>query len=442
MSADFEPKTAAFTPGGSSEPSEAPDSYEASDSRKVRETQRRSSRLKDKLPDKTHSPKTSPEKEHEQRWTLGLHRSLLSWYASEQRDLPWRRGQAEGLAPDPYGVWISEIMLQQTQVLTVIPYWERFLKRFPSVFELASAPVDEVLALWTGLGYYARARHLHRAAQLLVERHGGEFPADLKALSALPGFGPYTTGAVASIALGLDAAAVDGNVARVFCRLQGWELNADEARAKAWPLAEKLLPKGRCGQWNQALMELGATVCRPRKPLCTSCPVAEYCTALQSGEPERFPLPKVRAPRKFLRLAVLALQDPTGKLLMRKRSSDGLFGGLWELPSLALDELENPQYRAQELALKLEGSLGAEDGDSVSSLRFLGTVSRTLTHRQVEADVFGGQWKNSAPPRVSARAKALGEVLEWVAPDEIGSLGLSSFALETLKRVREGSREG
>lgn len=338
-----------------------------------------------------------------------LQSTLLDWFAREKRDLPWRR------TTDPYAIWLSEVMLQQTQVVTVIPYWERFIARFPTLHALAEAPVEDVLALWTGLGYYARARNLHRAAQVLVERHDGIFPDDLAALEALPGFGPYTAGAVASLALGMDAALVDGNVARVLCRVEGWELGSEEARARSWKHAPTLLPAGRCGDWNQALMELGATVCTPANPRCDVCPVASLCRAAIRGEPGRFPLPKVRPEKKLLRLSVLAVRDESGRVLLRRREERGLFGGLWELPGVEIDPSENAPHAASELAAELlTGRIRLES---------MGSVSRTLTHRRVEAEVFeahGGRLRPEADGR-------------WIAPPELPNLGLSTFAVKTLE---------
>src|SRR5438045_2904526 len=190
---------------------------------------------------------------------------LLSWFATARRDLPWRKEPR-----DPYRVWVSEVMLQQTRVEVVIPYYHRFLRRFPTLASLAAAPLDEVLALWSGLGYYARARNLHRAAQAC----GGRLPETADGLRALPGFGPYTAAAVASLAFGEDVALVDGNVARVLSRLFAIR---EDARARAWEIAARLLPRGRAGAFNEALMELGATVCTPRTPDCPRCPLQRMC---------------------------------------------------------------------------------------------------------------------------------------------------------------------
>ena len=258
-----------------------------------------------------------------------LHAALLRWYEGQARDLPWRRTR------DPYAIWVSEVMLQQTQVSVVLPYWTAFLARFPDVGALARASLDEVLAAWRGLGYYARARNLHRAAQAVAERHGGRLPDDVDALRALPGFGRYTVGAVASIAFGRAVPLVDGNVARVLARLFGVEgATGDASREKRlWALAEALVEGERPGDWNQALMELGATVCRPEQPTCLLCPLRARCVALAAGKVTEIPAPKVPSRRQALHLAVVAARRGDAVLLVR-RDGTGLFGGLWELPGV------------------------------------------------------------------------------------------------------------
>jgi len=337
-----------------------------------------------------------------------LNTALLKWFDAAKRDLPWRRTR------DPYAIWISEIMCQQTQVATVIPYWERFMARFPTVESLASAPVDDVLAMWSGLGYYARARNMHKAAQELVGRHDGAFPADLEALQSLPGFGPYTAGAVGSIALGLDAALVDGNVARVLCRIQGWELGAEAAREKGWEIAPSLLPHGRAGDWNQALMEMGATVCTPANPKCDACPARRLCVAVQRGDPAQYPLPKERKPKKLMRLLSFSIRDSEGRILLMKRDAKGLFGGLWELPSVELDEAaESAKAAPSEVKAFVEGRV---------KLALLGRVAQALTHRDVEIDVY----------RVTGGKVRLPDNGRFVSMDELTSLGLSTMAVKAL----------
>lgn len=340
--------------------------------------------------------------------TARLQTLLLDWFATAQRDLPWRRTR------DPYAIWLSEVMLQQTQVVTVIPYWKRYLERFPTVEDLARAPLDDVLALWSGLGYYARARNLHRAANAVVERHEGRFPADVEALRDLPGFGPYTAGAVASIAFDLDAALVDGNVARVLCRVEGWEVDAERARTLAWELAPCVLPKGRARDWNQALMELGATVCLPRKPDCARCPVQSICRAARSDTPALYPLPKKRAPRKRLRFVALCAVDETNAVALTRNETEGLFGGLWTLPLLTVDEEARLKPAASSLAHSI---LGID-----APLQHCSSVTHTLTHRDVVVEVF----------RAQAPLDGLAKGCERFDAPSLTTIGLSTLAVKML----------
>ena len=256
---------------------------------------------------------------------------MLAWHDREGRkDLPWQ------LAVTPYRVWVSEIMLQQTQVSTVIPYFERFMARFPALADLAEAPLDEVLHLWTGLGYYARARNLHKAAQLACDRHGGELPADLDALQALPGIGRSTAGAILSLGHGQRAAILDGNVKRVLARHAA--LAGDPARSEVlrafWALAEARTPRQRAATYNQAMMDIGALVCTRSRPACLHCPVQADCQARLAGETARYP-EKVRKRAVPERRTVMLLQlNAAGEVWLRQRPASGLWGGLWTFPEV------------------------------------------------------------------------------------------------------------
>jgi A/G-specific adenine glycosylase len=349
----------------------------------------------------TAGPLVAPER---RAW---LRARLLEWYDRHRRELPWRH------TSDPYAIWLSEVMLQQTQVATVIPYWERFLQRFPTVEALAEAPLPEVLAAWRGLGYYSRARNLHRAAREVVARFGGRLPATAAELLTLPGFGRYTAGAVASIAFGEPAPLVDGNVARVLARL--FEVEGppgDRAReARLWALATELVQGERPGDFNQALMEHGATVCRPDNPLCLTCPVREECLALRHGRVDELPPARVRAAPRRMTLAV-AVWAHEGRLLLARREEKGLFGGLWELPAVEV-EVDTPDT---EVASRLGRALGVD----VSSEGLLGTVRRQLTHRALTLRllrVSGRQRPTHAP---SFRE------LRWCTPEEASALGMST----------------
>jgi A/G-specific adenine glycosylase len=260
-----------------------------------------------------------------------LNRKLLAWYDRHRRRLPWRAGPGE--RADPYRVWLSEIMLQQTTVAAVGPYYTRFLKRFPNVRALARAPLDDVLALWAGLGYYARARNLHTCARKVVAEFGGRFPADEATLRALPGIGRYTAAAIAAIAFDKPAAPVDGNVERVLARLYGVDAPLPRAKTKLAALAEKLVPDKRAGDHAQALMDLGATICTPKNPRCMLCPWQEACIAYAKDLADVLPR-RAEKPEKPLRRGVaFYLERADGAVLLRKRAEKGLLGGLWEVPS-------------------------------------------------------------------------------------------------------------
>jgi A/G-specific adenine glycosylase len=252
---------------------------------------------------------------------------LLTWFDRHRRDLPWRRTR------DPYRIWLSEVMLQQTRVEVVLPYYARFIARFPSIQDLAAAPLEEVLALWSGLGYYRRARQLHAAAQR-VATAGGGFPHTLESLRALPGIGDYTAAAVASIAFGLATPVLDGNVERVLSR---WLALAEspkgsQARRRLLAAAESLLDPLRPGDSNQALMELGAILCTPRNPKCLLCPVAAGCRAAAEGNPEHYPVPQAKRAVERRRLVVAVVEDAHGVLLFRRPDDSELLAGTWELP--------------------------------------------------------------------------------------------------------------
>lgn len=271
---------------------------------------------------------------------------LLTWFdAHGRQDLPWKHN------PTPYRVWISEIMLQQTQVATVIPYYQRFIKRFPELPVLAQASVDEVLGLWTGLGYYARARNLHRAAQLTWESHGGELPTTLEALIELPGIGRSTAGAILALALGQRHPILDGNVKRVLARQEAipeWP-GQPKVEKQLWQRSEELLPQTRVADYTQAIMDLGATVCTRRHPRCPSCPVKKTCRAHAQGNPEAYPHPRPRKRLPLRTTRMLLLLNDQREVLLERRPPVGIWGGLWSFP-------ECPPHT--ELALWCQEQLG------------------------------------------------------------------------------------
>jgi A/G-specific adenine glycosylase len=257
--------------------------------------------------------------------------ALLAWFDRHRRDLPWRRSS------NPYEIWLSEVMLQQTRVETVLPFYHRFLARFPTVEVLASAELSEVLALWSGLGYYRRARQLHAAAREIAV--AGAFPATLEDLLALPGIGAYTAAAVASIAFGVAAPVMDGNVERVLSRCLALDADprASGGRRQLLTAAVELLDPLRPGDSNQALMELGATLCSPRNPKCLLCPLRSGCRAAAEGDPERYPVPKAKRASERLRLLVAVVEDASGVLLFRRPEGSALLAGTWELPWVMLE---------------------------------------------------------------------------------------------------------
>ena len=285
--------------------------------------------------------------------------SLLLWYDREAADLPWRRRR------DPYAIWLAEIMLQQTQVETVIPYYERFLRHCPDLPALAAAQLDEVLKLWEGLGYYSRARNLHRTARILVAQHNACFPRTAAELQQLPGIGRYTAGAIASIAFDEAAPVLDGNVMRVFARLL--DLDEDITRAatqrRLWALAQQWLPQTRPGAWNQALMELGRRICRPRQPDCPRCPLQAQCLARARSSQAQRPRRRPRAERPHYDVVAALLRNAQGELLLQRRPPDGLLGGLWTFPGgrvTAVDAtLPDALHRLLRATLALEVQRGA-----------------------------------------------------------------------------------
>ena len=270
--------------------------------------------------------------------------NLLHWYDREAADLPWRRSR------DPWAIWLAEVMLQQTQVTTVIPWYERFLQQFPDVSSLAAAELDEVLSLWEGLGYYSRARHLHRAARQVMQERNGRIPRTAEALQQLPGIGRYTAGAIASIAYGQAAPVLDGNVMRVFARLT--DLDEDVTRSatqrRLWALAQDWLHPTRPGDWNQALMELGRRVCRPRRPACSRCPLQARCLAFARGTQASRPRRRPRPERPHFDEVAALLRNSQGEVLIQRRPEEGLLGGLWTFPG---------------------GRVAAEDSDLLAALR-------------------------------------------------------------------------
>jgi A/G-specific adenine glycosylase len=335
--------------------------------------------------------------------------ALLEWYDAHARDLPWRRTR------DPYAIWVSEIMLQQTRVETVVPYYGRFLARFPSATALADAPLDDVLAHWSGLGYYRRARLLHEGAKAVVREHQGKVPHEADARRAIPGVGRYTAGAIGSIAFDLPEPIVDGNVARVLARLHGiaTPLGTRETEQTLWQHAEALAQGERPGALNQALMELGARVCMPIKALCEVCPVASRCVARKTGRVAELPVAAPKKAPKAVKLVALVAQRKDGAVWL-VRGEGSLFGGLWGCP---LGE-GSGRALAQQLAEQhgLKGKLAAASA---------GRVEHVLTHRALTVDVFALEDAQGAER----------ETLRCVSPAGLDKLGIAKLTRKLLAAV-------
>ena len=310
-------------------------------------------------------------------------RRLLPWFRANARDLPWRRRRT------PYRVLISEMMLQQTRVDQALPYFERFMTRFPTLRALAAADESAVLKAWEGLGYYARARNLLRLAHHVVVERGGRFPRTYEGLLALPGVGPYTAAAVGSLAFGLDLPLSDGNVRRVLARVFALdEPQRERLDAECRAIAAALLPRGRAAAFNEALMELGATVCAPKRPACGACPLREVCRARAAGAPERWPRRRPRKPLPHLVVGAAVTVDARGRVLIARRKSEGLLGGLWEFPG---GKIEPGETMAQCIARELreEMGIGIEVGERLTVVRHAYSHFTIELHAHIARRVAG-----------------------------------------------------
>ncbi len=340
----------------------------------------------------------------------GVDGLLLDWYDRHARRLPWRVAPGSGGRADPYLIWLSEIMLQQTTTTAVQPYFATFTRRWPTVAALAAAPLDDVLAAWAGLGYYARARNLHRCAREVNAELNGRFPNGEGPLQALPGIGPYTAAAIAAIAFDRKAVVVDGNVERVVARLFAVEEALPKAKARLHALAAELTPDRRPGDYAQAMMDLGATICLPRRPRCMLCPLAERCAGRAAGLAEELPR---RAPKKAKptrRAVAFFITRPDGAILLRRRPDKGLLGGMLEVPST--------DWRADDWAVPE----ARRHAPLVTDWRVLaGGVRHTFTHFHFEITVWAGHAGDDAFLADASLAKA-----RWVAVDDLAAQALPS----------------
>ncbi|MDX9912786.1 MAG: A/G-specific adenine glycosylase [Phycisphaerales bacterium] len=376
-----------------------------------------------------------------------LARRLTDWFRVSARDLPWR-APASATRRDPYAVLVSELMLQQTQVARVVEKYNEFMHRFPSVGALADASEHDVLAAWTGLGYYRRARLLHAAARAVRDEHDGVIPREIAELRALPGVGPYTAGAIASIAFDQSEPLVDGNVQRVLLRLHGraLPLASREADAFAWEHARTLVGSTDTpGDLNEALMELGATVCTPRAPACESCPLKPSCIARRDELTDRIPLPKKPAARAAIDCTTLVLRDREGRVLMHRRPDRGLWAGMWQLPTIeASRNAAQPDDQLRDMRDHTAGELLASLGLDANTrgLTPLMTFDFATTHRDLSFHVV-----EHADPLPPARARSLsavrftasafpeGAIALWAHPRDALALPLSSPMTRILKAL-------
>jgi A/G-specific adenine glycosylase len=352
---------------------------------------------------------------------------LLAWYDASKRDLPWRR-----LSHDPYAVWVSEIMLQQTTVAAVIPFYHKWMARFPTVQALAAAPLDDVLKHWAGLGYYARARNLHKGAQIVAAEHCGQVPSDPKTLLALPGIGRYTAGAILSIAFNLDAPILDANVIRVLSRVHavaGDPKTSTQTQSELWRLAEEAIPSGRAGDFNQAMMELGALVCEAGAPKCGTCPVSADCQAKALGEPTAFP--QFSSVKKWLDIedvsVALRCEQFPGQVLIVQRSPDlPLWGGLWEMPRATRQDGEALKACAARAACESVGL-------SVQALRPFGVVKHVVANRRVTLHGFEAEFAG----KISREGRHA-----WVSAETLADYALATPQVKLTELLRRHDAQG
>jgi A/G-specific adenine glycosylase len=348
----------------------------------------------------------------DESWRKPFRRRLLAWYGRHGRDLPWRGSR------DPYVVWVSEIMLQQTQVETVKPYFARFLAEFPTIEALARAEEDRVLRLWEGLGYYRRARQLHQAAQRIVAEHAGVFPRQPLAVGQLPGIGRYTAGAILSIAFDARQPILEANTVRLFSRLLAFRGDplAGEGQRLLWAMAEALLPRRHPGRFNQALMDLGSEVCTGRAPQCGQCPVAALCLARQAGLETEIPVPK-RKPAIESRHEAALIVRRRGRVLLLRRPEGGRWAGLWDFPRYPVDA-EHPAGLAQELTGHVRRQLGiaVKVGDRIATLR------HGVTRFRITLDCYEARYLSGAGTAPGERPVET----RWLRPDELGDYPLST----------------
>ena len=346
---------------------------------------------------------------------------LIRWFEKNGRDLPWRKTR------DPYAIWVSEIMLQQTQVATVIPYYKKFLKTFPTIRFLARADLSKVLKVWEGLGYYSRARNIHRTSQVVLNRFHGIFPNNLKDLLSLPGIGRSTAGAILSFAYNKDAPILDGNVKRVISRLFAIPGNSKKGETEdLWKISESLIPKGRANYFNQALMDLGSVICTPKGPQCSHCPLQNFCQGYLSGKPESYPSRAVKKTIPHI-TAVSAVIVKDEKVLLNQRPPRGFLGGLWEFPNWKIEEKQRSR-----LGLRLRNYIKKELGMDVKEKGSIGTFHQTYSHFKLTLHAYhcqniNGKGKGRWVPIKNLRFFPMSKIHRKIADTILSNVNFCSF---------------
>ena len=352
-----------------------------------------------------------------------LQKALLNWFDRNARPLPWR-GQYQ-----PYEVWVSEIMLQQTQMNTVLPYYERWMRLFPDIETLAQSDLKKVLKAWEGLGYYSRARNLHESAKQITEKHGGRFPSDFETIRGLKGVGRYTAGAIASIAFNQERPIVDGNVLRVLSRVYAIKkpIDVEKYREEFWALQEKLIPPGKARHFNQALMELGALICSSDNPSCAICPIRNYCQAYKNGDPENYPV-RAKKKKSVKVTASAVVLENNGKYFIHLRPLGEIMGGLWEFPEWKLSK-----NRPLDLSIvkKKTANLAKKDFSAqTEDIRYLGAIKRNYTHHNETLHVFKSAAKPVDPVWRSA----------WASVKDFTQYPFSSAHVKITKLIQEKTK--
>jgi A/G-specific adenine glycosylase len=354
-------------------------------------------------------------------------RALLSWFERNKRDLPWRHTR------DPYRIWISEMMLQQTRVAAVVPYYERFMATFPTIKHLARARINSVLASWSGLGYYSRARNLHRAAKFMAAEHGARFPSDLQAALALPGVGNYTAAAILSIAYDQPYAVLDGNVARVIARVGVLPGNIHEpkTRQRLQSTATSLLATSVPGNWNQAIMELGATLCTPTSPVCDQCPIGQWCRAHQLHIPEKYPAPRNKPATVNMDIAAAVFRDQRGRtLLVKNQNGDGApFSGLWQFPAAQIRPQSRSSFKNELLSAIQQKGIINVDGSSWN-FEPLPMARHTVTFRKIRLHPFLIRVQKVPLLFLQSRTLSLHSIGQSVLPVSNATRKIAQAALE------------